>query len=97
MHLLVPNLHYPMPVNCDADACDACDAIVASRREATINVRISPHDLRALALVPGMQVTLVDDDGDEQLIALGRGWTTQGRGTVMRIPYSQVAHESVAN
>ncbi len=87
MYLLVPNLPYPLPVD--------CEQIGTSLHEATIDVRIPPNDPRAMALIPGMQVTLASDDGDEHLIALGRGWTTQSKGSIMRIPYSQV-HEPVA-
>ena len=87
MHLLVPNLPYPIPVDDDQ---------VASRRDPTINVRIPTNDPRALALVPGMLVTLVSDDDDERLIVLGRGWTTHNKGSVMRIPYSQPVPEPVA-
>ena len=85
MHLLVPDLAYPVPVD--------QSPLVGAQHETSIDVRIPPNDPRALALVPGMHVTMVNDEDHEQLIVLGKAWTTIHRGSVMRIPYSDVQVE----
>lgn len=80
MHLLVPDLPYQVPASTAADSKPAAPAI---------DVRLPGNDPRGLALVPGMRVTLVSDDGRQIGIVLGDGWTSHTKGSVMRIPYSR--------
>ena len=88
MHLLIPNLHYPVPIDPGPQQAPSGPLF---------DVRIPTNDPRALALTPGMEVTMVDDDGQEQLIVLGRGWSTQAKGSVMRIPYTQAVSVPTAH
>ena len=80
MHLLVPDLPHQVPVTTAADSKPAAPAI---------DVRLPVNDPRGLALVPGMMVTLVSDDGRQIAIVLGDGWTSHTKGSVMRIPYTR--------
>ena len=82
MHLIVPDLPHPVPA---AAASDSKPTSLA------IDVRLPVNDPRGLALVPGMRVILVADDGRHVGIVLGYGWTSHAKGSVMRIPYSRDA------
>ena len=83
MHLLVPDLHYPLPID--------HGPMVGSQRAATIDVHMLPDDPRIRALIPGIRVTMVNDEDQECLIVLGQGWNTIYEGSVLRIPYSDGA------
>lgn len=80
MHLLVPDLPHTVPASRAVDSKPAALAI---------DVRLPVNDPRGLPLVPGMRVTLVEDDGRELGIVLGDGWTSHAKGSVMRIPYAR--------
>lgn len=88
MHLLVPYLPYPVPI--------VPSPLVGLQRETTIDLKIPFNDPRARALVPGMQVTMVNDEDHEQLVILGKGWITIHKDSVMRIPYSDVPTEKTS-
>lgn len=89
MHLLVPYLPYPVPID--------HSPLIGLQRETTIDLRIPFNDPRALALVPGMQVTMVNDNDEEQLVILGKGWITIHKKSVMRIPYVDVPVEQTVH
>lgn len=84
MYLLVPDLAYPVPF----DSSPSFKTDSSHHHDSTIDVHILPNDPRALALMPGIRVTMVDDEDQEQLIILGKGWSTSQPGSVLRIPYS---------
>ena len=85
MHLLVPDLPHQVPVSTAADSKPSALAI---------DVRLPVNDPRGLPLVPGMRVTLVNDDGRQVGIVLGNGWTSHTKGSVMRIPYARARASS---
>lgn len=83
MHLLVPDLPYPLPID--------HGPFVGLQSGSTIDVRMLPNDPRVRALMPGSCVTMVNDEDQESLIVLGKGWNTTFKGSVLRIPYSDVS------
>lgn len=88
MHLLVTDLPHQVPASASVDSKPNAPAI---------DVRLPVNDPRGLPLVPGMRVTLVNDDGRQVGIVLGDGWTSHTKGSVMRIPYVRAKATSPAS